>query len=178
MDFIYKFVVEKIKYKILKKINNIEIRQYPKILIALVEGFNDDESFGLLFNYISGYNKINKKISMTAPVINSKKIDMTSPVISSDNYMAFVMPSSYNRENIPIPINKNVKIRVEPERKLAVIRFGGYTNPKKIKKYEDILLIKLKSNNIILKSNPLLMRYNSPFAPPFIRRNEIGVEID
>ena len=171
-------MVEKVKYTVLKKLNNIEIREYPEIILALVENINDDKGFGLLFNYISGYNKINEKIKMTAPVINSEKIEMTSPVISKGNYMAFIMPSSYNKNSIPKPLDSNVKIKNEPNRKLAVIRFSGYSTKSKIKKYEDILIKELKINNIKTKGDPLIMRYNSPFAPSFIRRNEIGVEVD
>jgi effector-binding domain-containing protein len=170
-------VVEKVKYTVIKKIENIEIREYPELILAFVENINDN-GFGLLFNYISGYNKTNEKIKMTAPVINSEKIEMTSPVISKGDYMAFIMPSVYNEKNIPAPIDSNVKIKTIPKRKLAVIRFGGYSNIKKIKKYEERLFNVLKSNNIKIKGDPLLMRYNSPFAPTFIRRNEIGVEID
>ena len=170
-------MVEKLDYTVIKKFTKIEIRDYPEIILAIVENINDNQAFGLLFNYISGHNKINEKIKMTAPVINSEKIKMTSPVISKSNYMAFVMPSSYNANNIPNPIDSNVKIRIEPKRKLAVIRFSGYSNNSKIKKYEDILLNELKLNKIKIKGEPLLMRYNSPFAPWFIRRNEIGVEV-
>lgn len=170
-------MVEKINYKVLKKINKIEIREYPNILLAFVEGNISDSAFGLLFNYISGNNKVNEKIRMTAPVINSQKIDMTAPVFSKKNYMAFVMPSSFNENNIPIPNNPNVKIKVQSKRKLAVIRFSGYTTDNKIKKYKNKLLDELKEKKITIKGESILMRYNSPFAPPFLRRNEIGVEI-
>lgn len=170
-------MVEKVIYSILKKINKIEIRQYPEIILALVEGHNDDTSFGMLFNYISGNNKIQQKIKMTAPVINSEKIDMTTPVISNKKYMAFIMPSKYDKNSIPKPLDENVKIKIQPERTLAVLRFSGYSTSKKIKKYQEELLLELKTNNIKIIGEPLLMRYNSPFAPPFIRINEIGVEI-
>jgi len=170
-------MVEKVRYTVIEKMNDFEIRKYPELVLALVEG-DDDRAFGILFNYISGNNKIQEKIKMTAPVINSKKIEMTTPVISKDDYMAFIMPSKYNKNSIPIPVDENVKIKIEPERKLAVIRFSGYTSKNKIKKFKEKLLLELKSNNIKIKGEPLLMRYNSPFAPPFIRRNEIGVEID
>jgi len=171
-------VVEKLDYTIIKKFTKIEIRDYPEIILAIVENINDNQAFGLLFNYISGNNKINEKIKMTAPVINSEKIEMTSPVISKGNFMAFIMPSSYDKNSIPIPIDSDVKIKIEPKRKLAVIRFSGYSTNSKIKKYEDILLNELKLNKIKTKGEPLLMRYNSPFAPSFVRRNEIGVEVD
>ena len=114
---------------------------------------------------------------MTAPVINSKKIEMTAPVLSTDNYMAFVMPSYYDETTIPKPVDSNVKIRVQPKRKLAVIRFGGYSNYKKIKKYTDLILNELNINKIKVKGEILLLRYNSPFSLPFMRRNELGIEV-
>lgn len=170
-------MVEKVKYSIIEKMPNFEIRKYPELILAVVEG-EDDSPFGVLFNYISGNNKVKEKIKMTAPVINSKKIEMTAPVINQENYMAFVMPSKYDKNTIPIPSNKNVKLKFEPEKKLAVIRFSGYTTKSKIKKYIEKLFSELEKNKIKTKGVPLLMRYNSPFAPPFIRRNEVGVEID
>ena len=171
-------MVEKINYSILKKVGDIEIRSYPELIVAMVEGFSDNIAFGLLFNYISGGNKLNENINMTTPVINSQKIEMTSPVLSDKNYFAFIMPSSYDMNSIPIPLDPKIKIKSIPKRKLAVIRFGGYSNSNKIKKYKDKLLFELNSKKIKIIGEVFLMRYNSPFAPPFFRRNEIGVEVD
>jgi len=170
-------MVEKVKYKTIKKIQNIEIRIYPELILATAQGQNDSQ-FQVLFNYISGNNKAQEKIKMTAPVITSKKIEMTAPVISQDNYMAFIMPSNYNKDTIPLPIDDNVKLKFEPEKKLAIIKFSGYSTKNKIKKYKEKLFSELEKNNIKIKAEAILMRYNSPFAPPFIRRNELGVEID
>ncbi len=169
-------MVEKVKYSIIKKMPNFEIRKYPELILAIAKGENDIP-FVVLFNYISGNNKVQEKIKMTAPVINSKKIEMTTPVINQEKYMAFVMPSKYNKNNIPIPLNNKVKIKFEPEKKLAVIRFSGYSTKNKIKKYKEKLFLELEKNNIKIISEPMLLRYNSPFAPPFIRRNEVGVEV-
>jgi len=170
-------MVKKIKYEVIRKIDNFEIRKYPEFLLASVENYDDNKAFGFLFDYISGKNKIQEKIEMTAPVISSKKIEMTSPVLSNKNYFAFVMPSNYTKDNIPLPLNPKVKIKVQPQKQLAVTKFGGYASDKKVKKFGLQLLMKLKLNNIKTKGEPILMRYNSPFAPPFFRRNEIGVEI-
>ena len=79
-------MVEKAHYDIVKKLGNIEIRRYPSMLLAVVEGYKDDSGFNLLFNYISGDNIKKQKIPMTAPVITSEKIPMTAPVITKDNY--------------------------------------------------------------------------------------------
>jgi hypothetical protein len=170
-------MVQKLSYEVLKRIDDVEIRKYPKIILAVVEGYGGDSGFSLLFNYISGSNKTKKKIQMTAPVITSEKIPMTAPVISKKDYMAFALPSSYNEETIPIPTNSDVKIKIDPEKTLAVLRFSGKTSGKKVEKQIEKLYEILKNNNIQTIDDPILMRYNSPFAPGFMRRNEVGLEI-
>jgi len=170
-------MVENAPYEIVRRIESLEIRIYPSLILAKVEDFEDNNAFGLLFNYISGNNTSQKKISMTAPVITSEKIPMTAPVISEESYMAFIMPSSYDLSKIPKPKNKKIKIEIQPEKKLAVLRFSGRTNYKKTNKKFKQLLDLVKNNNFKTKGNPFLMRYNSPFAPGFIRRNEVAIEI-
>jgi effector-binding domain-containing protein len=170
-------MVEKAAYDVIKKIDNVEIRNYPELILASVKGVKDDEAFGLLFNYISGYNKSQKKISMTAPVITSEKIPMTAPVLSKKDYMAFIMPSSFDESTIPNPKDENVKIEIQPKKKVAVLRFSGYTSDKKTYKRISELLSILKKHQLKTKGEPFLMRYNSPFAPGFIRRNEVAIEI-
>jgi len=115
-------MVEKVKYKVIENIGDIEIRQYPEMILAVVDSNDDDSAFGLLFNYISGENTVRDKIKMTAPVISSKKIEMTAPVISRDNYMAFVLPSTYNKDTVPIPTNPIVKIQVQPKKSFLKLK--------------------------------------------------------
>jgi len=171
-------MVEKAHYIVVKKIDDIEVRDYPELILAIVEDFDDDRAFGLLYNYISGENKSRKKISMTAPVISSEKIPMTAPVISQKNFMAFVMPSTYDKSTIPEPKNRRVKIRIQPKKTLAIQRFSGYATSKKTELKIKQLLSTLEKNNFKTKGEPFLMRYNSPFAPGFIRRNEVAIEIN
>jgi hypothetical protein len=170
-------MVEKTPYQILKTINNIEIRKYPELILAVVEGYPDDTGFGFLFRYISGYNKSQQKISMTVPVITSEKIKMTAPVISQKNSMAFIMPSFYDKNTIPIPLDNNVTIKIQKERILAVLKFGGRTTINKVNKQMNKLLEELKNHNLKKIGNSILMRYNSPFTPGFLRKNEVAVEI-
>ena len=171
-------MVEKAPYNVVKKVGDIEIRKYPPTLLAVVKGYEGDSGFNLLFNYISGNNSSQKKIPMTAPVVTSEKIPMTAPVITKDKYMAFVLPSGYKQETVPIPENNEVKIQKQQEKIYAVFRFSGKTNEKRVQKYFQKLLNIVKDNNITIKGSPILMRYNSPFAPGFIRRNEVAVEIE
>ena len=101
-------MVEEPRYEVLKRIDSVEIRKYPPMLLATAMG--DSDPFGLLFRYISGANNGGRKISMTAPVITPKKIAMTAPVFTRGNTMSFVTPSSYTRETVPEPTDPHITI--------------------------------------------------------------------
>jgi hypothetical protein len=147
------------------------------LLFAVVEKQDEDESFGLLFRYITGENKTKSRIAMTAPVITSEKIKMTTPVITGKNYMAFSVPSVYTEATVPIPTNPEVKIEVQPKKHMAAIRFSGRTTATRVQKNTEELLKTLNTHAIQIKGESILMRYNSPFTPGFLRRNEVAVEI-
>jgi len=170
-------MTDQVPYTVVKKIEDLEIRHYPEVIFAVVEDNVDDSGFELLFQYISGENKTRRKIPMTAPVITSEKIPMTAPVISRKNYMAFALPSSYTKDTVPVPTNPAVTIDVQPEKIMAVLRFSGRTSDTKDQKYLQELITTLKTHKIQRKGEPVLMRYNSPFTPGFLRRNEVAVEI-
>ena len=170
-------MVHQVDYEVLKKLGKVEVRKYPEILLATVTGRQDDSSFGILFNYISGANRSQKKISMTAPVVSSEKIAMTAPVISDDRFFTFAMPSDYTIDTLPLPSDERVNIHVQEEKTFGVLRFSGRANPKLVKKKGTELLGILADNGIGTRGEVFLMRYNSPFAPGFMRRNEVGIEI-
>ena len=170
-------MTDQVAYDVIKKIDKLEIRQYPEVIFAVVENDRYDSGFNLLFQYISGKNKTKSKISMTAPVLTSEKIKMTAPVITRNNYMAFAIPFSYNKETVPKPTNPSVKIEVQPKKLMAVLRFGGRTPETRVQEYIQELISILNTHKIEIKGEPVLMRYNSPFTPGFLRRNEVAVEI-
>jgi hypothetical protein len=170
-------MVQKAPYQVIKQIDDLEIRHYLQIIIAVAPNSGYDSGFNLLFNYIQGANKSQKKISMTAPVITSEKIPMTAPVISDQHYMAFILPASYTQDTVPKPTNPQIKIQIQPERTIAVKRFSGRATKKDIEKQLDILYNTLQKHKIETQGESFLMRYNSPFAPGFIRRNEVAIEI-
>jgi hypothetical protein len=170
-------MTETIPYTVIRKMGTLEIRHYPEVLFAVVENGEYDSGFNLLFRYITGENTSRRKIPMTAPVVTPEKITMTAPVVTRENYIAFAMPSSYTKDTLPTPTNPLVHIEIQPEKTMAVLRFSGRTPEKTVKKNTHTLLSTLKNQNIQVKGEPILMRYNSPFTPGFLRRNEVAVEI-
>jgi len=170
-------MVETAKYDVIRKDGEYEIRRYHQMILATVEN-QGGSSFNRLFGYISGANKSKTKISMTAPVITSEKIAMTSPVISNADAMSFVVPYEYNMETVPEPTDKHVTINVVPERYVASIRFRGFAWRDSVEKQTNKLMKWLSDEKIAVTGTPELMQYNPPFVPGFLRRNEVGVEIE
>ena len=158
-------MTERIGYDLLEKTGTVEIRRYPKTVLATVEGFSDDESFGLLFDYITGGNRTGQRIAMTAPVI------------STERTFSFAMPVGKSAGSFPSPTDGRVRITEVPERTVAVLRFRGRTREKELEVYREELLRALARMGLSASSEVFLMRYNPPFVPGLFRRNELGVEV-
>lgn len=158
-------------YKVLKKEGHFEIRQYDAFYTAAVEGSSLDGSngFGQIFDYISGNNEDQKKISMTTPVFN----EMGKEKVSTE----FVMPRNYSEETLPEPSNPKVKIKKTESKLTASVTFSGTTSDKKISEHKKMLLAWIEKINMKPSGNFRLARYNPPFVPPFLRRNEILIDI-
>jgi len=168
-------MVETIKYEIIRKIGKIEIRRYPKIVIAKVE--DPRNGFNLLYRFITGENKAQKKVKMITPVV-SQQIKMTSPVISEMGTMAFVMPAEYTLENTPEPTDERVKIVQVPARIVAALCFSGGWSETHFEKETKELLKTLSEATIKTKGYVFTMLYNPPFIPGFLRRNEVAIEVE
>ena len=184
--------IEEPDYTVIEQSGKLELRRYAPTIIAetRVSGSMDKASgdgFRLIADYIFGNNTApngeQSKISMTAPVLmepQSEKINMTAPVTlaetGGDWRVAFVMPSHYTMETLPTPNNDQVTLREVPASDYAVVRFSGLAGEKKVAKKTSELLQWMKSKSLIPVGSPELARYNPPWTPPFLRRNEIRVQ--
>ena len=183
---------EEPKYTVLEKEPPFELRSYAPMIVAEVQvnGDLDDASsqgFRLIAAYIFGQNQVNEKIAMTAPVTvedqasKSAKIAMTVPVGIEPNAgkwtVSFVMPSEYTMDSIPKPINPLVQLRQIPAIKKAVIRFSGFYNQQKVDEKTLELEQWIKSRNLQSAGTPNFARYNPPWSLPFMRRNEVMINL-
>ena len=170
-------MTETIPFEITGKTGEIEFRKYPSVVLATAADDGDDRGFNLLFAFITGSNITRHTISMTSPVITSRRIAMTAPVVSDAKSMSFVMPPEKSRDDIPDPLDSRVQITTLPAREVAIIRFRGYARHEEVEAAEERLLEGLKKASIEPVGGPFLMRYNPPWTPGFLRRNEVAVEI-
>ncbi len=172
-------------HRVLMTDGQFSIRSYPSLVLASTADTNNN-SFRHLFKYISGNNKSNTKIKMTAPVINqtkSQKIPMTAPVLlANSNHhttetMSFIMPSNFTLDNTPTPLDPQVKISMLPAQKVAVLRFSGSWRASKVAKLTDKLKTWILSKKHTIIGAPRLAIYNEPWTLPPFRRNEIQIPI-
>jgi hypothetical protein len=157
---------EEPSYEVLRTLEKaIEIREYDPQIRATSQMGQENRSFGVLSEYIFGNND------------RSEQIGMTAPVVTHGDKMSFIMPKRYNLESLPKPLNDQIEIDQVQKCKVAVIRFSGFTSPKKMDEEAEKLLMALESNEIRTKGEPFLMRYNPPWTLPFLRRNEVALEV-
>jgi effector-binding domain-containing protein len=183
--------IEEAKYSVLTKDNNFEIREYAPHILAetVVEGDLEEageKAFGRLFSYISGENRTRVKVAMTAPVSQEpkgEKIKMTAPVgqerVQEKSWsVSFTMPSSYTLDTLPEPEDPKVKLRRVPARRIAAVRYSGFWSEKGYLRHKSELESWIREKGLTIIGDPIWARYNPPWTPWFLRRNEILIPVD
>jgi len=165
-----------------------EVRRYDPYLVAETQippGTEDPlgTGFRMLFKYIGGANQISRKIEMTAPVLkDAEKIPMTKPVLRRQEQgmtrVAFVLPPGYTMETAPQPNDSRIRIREIPARRLAVLRFSGYATDSVVEEKRARLVYLLSRDGLRPAGGFVEAYYNPPWTPPFMRRNEVMIDIE
>jgi hypothetical protein len=181
--------IEEAKYTVIEKDGDYELRQYEPFIVAetLVVGeFSDVGNVGFrrLYKYISGQNRKKASISMTAPVTqeaSEEKISMTAPVRQENRAgkwrITFMMPSQYDMETLPEPIDPTVKLKQESGGLVAAMRYSGRWSQKRYMEREGLLFEWIEKRGLEPAGEPIFARYNPPFMPWFLRRNEVLIPL-
>ena len=181
---------EEAGYEVLVEDGAFELREYEQLVVVetLVRGDlgeQQNSAFFRLFDYISGKNTAEQKIAMTAPVFQepeSVEIEMTAPVFQEQTEggwkMSFVLPRGYTLENAPAPTNEAVVLRQIPARRLASVRYSGFRSEAKLEQQAERLREWISGQELSMRSGPRSAAYDPPFALPFLRRNEVLIEVD
>ena len=160
---------EETNYEVVKENKIYEIRKYPNRLVIETNSVQGN-GFRKLFNYISGNNKENEEIKMTVPV--------TQEIKNENMTMQFYLPSKFNKDNAPKPVDSEVKILTIEGGYYAVIEYSGRSSDKNFLKNKDILEKALKQDDLLVLSPPIRASYNSPFTLPILKRNEVMYRVD
>ena len=169
--------IEEPAYEVLLETKYYEVRRYQPYIVAEVDVDEDfkragNTAFRVLAGYIFGDNEPQQKMAMTAPV-TAQAGDGEGPYT-----YAFVMERKYTMDTLPKPDNPDVRLVQRPERVVAVHRYSGSWSENRYREHEKRLLDALAVDRVETTGSPVFARYNAPFTPWFLRRNEIMVEID
>jgi hypothetical protein len=183
--------VEHAQYTVAQKSGTIEVRDYTPRIVAETQVSGDrqeamKQGFRIIADYIFGNNVSSSKVPMTAPVMQEPggKNSTIAPVIqdkdgSSDLWaISFVMPSSYTMETLPKPKNEAVRLKEIPSKRYAVVRFSGTPTQEKLMSEQSLLDHFINEKNLKSLSLPIYSFFNPPWTLPFLRRNEIMMEVE
>lgn len=156
-------------YEVISTLDRVEIRYYPPAMKVEVESTTtNNRNFNALFKYISGNNEDGEKIAMTTPVYMENKKDSQT--------MAFVLPAQYT-DTAPEPKGNGLRVYQSKAGYFAAIRYGGYSNPKKVQLYTEQLKKILAQAEKKIIGQALVLSYDAPYKF-YNRRNEILLEIE
>lgn len=180
--------IEEPAFRVIEQEGAFELREYAPYLIAetmVAADFMEagNVAFGRLFRYISGANVPQRKLAMTAPVTQSpgERISMTAPVqqvADGQRYrVGFIVPSQYTLATVPQPSDPRVTIREVPAGLVAVWRYSGRWTEANFRVHEKSLREAIAGRGLTAIGESHIARYNSPFALPMLRRNEVLINV-
>ena len=186
--------LEQPQYTVVQKSDLYEIRKYEPYIVAEVvvpgpESEAGSQAFSLLGGYIFGKNKGERKLEMTAPVVQtpvtmpsaSTKIEMTAPVVQTPTtngfLVQFMMPTAFTLATLPEPTDAKVKLRQVAGKTVAAHQYSGGWSQRNYDEHFNILKSALAKDGVKTKGEALYSRYNGPMTPWFLRKNEIWFNI-
>ncbi len=180
---------EEPEYQVVRELADIEVRQYAAYAVAevVVAGPADEagnQAFPILAGYIFGKNKGERKFAMTAPVTQAAtpvKLEMTAPVTQAAApggfVVQFVLPRGVTVASAPEPLDARVQLREVVPAQVAVIRYSGFWSQSNYEEHLGKLQAALRAADLAWTGEPVYARYNAPFTPWFMRRNEIWLPL-
>lgn len=160
-------------FTVLATHESFQVRSYSQRFAIGTTCTSDNSGFRALAGFIgvgsTPKNSENESIAMTAPVIKDQA-----------SGMQFVLPAKFDDiSKIPSPTDSDVKIITLPAQTGAVSTFSGWVSPSQAQQQKLNLYDALSPAGIELNEGNQwqLWQYNPPFTIPWLRRNEIWVEL-
>ena len=182
-------MTEQQRYDVVRVEPTFEVRCYPAHLVAEVEVDGTFESAGTtafrpLVSYIGGRNGTGTGLAMTAPVIQRRDeppphdVETTTTSVGPGRYVvSFVLPDDVTAQTAPTPDDPSVHVRLVPEEYAAVVRFSGRWTSSSYRGREQELTVAVASAGLVATGPARFARFDPPWTPWFMRRNEVVLPV-
>lgn len=161
-------------YQVQQGWGHIQIRHYQAHHLVSTDISGNKEyalrqGFKRLAAYIFGGNAKQQYISMTAPVMLESH--------AMNWRVSFLLPRAYALDSLPKPNDTVVFLHHQEPGHYAVIKFSGRARLKNFMEKRRVLEHFLTKNNCLDQGRVVYAFYNPPWTLPFLRRNEVWIEL-
>lgn len=187
------FAFESAEYERLEKDGSVEVRSYSPMWLAetQVDGLSfdlsGDEGFKFAGNYMFGANRpAGTSPGAASAQVNpedrpGKKLGITSPVmmepVGGGYRVSFLIPAKFTEENLPVPTHSKVSFRKVLARRIVAIKYSGDWSEANFRSKEAELRNWIQKKGVHVREPAIFARYDPPFWPKFMRRNEVWFEV-
>ncbi|MFM6963736.1 MAG: SOUL family heme-binding protein [Micrococcales bacterium] len=168
-------MTEQQPFDILAKHGDVEIRRYPAYVLVQAKSRGEfmragNQAFSPLLSYISGSNAGGQKISMTAPVLQSTENH-------DEHTVSFVMPAGFKPDSSAQPLSRELTVVEVDGHFAAAIRFKGSWDAERFEAMGQELMRRVHELGLQPLGELYWARFDPPFKPGFMKRNEAIVKI-
>lgn len=164
-------MTEQQEYTVVREFPDAELRRYARCTVADVTETGSPEqvgsrAFGPLVRYISSEN-----LAMTAPVLQQATAEQDRWTVS------FVLPGGRSLAHYPFPADSKVTLREVPEHLAMATRWSGRWSQSSVDAHTRELRASIATAGLREVGPPVWARYDPPWKPWFLRRNEVLIEV-
>jgi SOUL heme-binding protein len=169
-------MTEQQAYHVVAEYPEFELRRYAAHLVAETEVGGPFElagnvAFPRLARYIGGQNRSSRRMAMTAPVVQERGGEDRRYVVG------FVLPVDVDEADPPDPVDPTVRVRPVPAQTAGAVRFSGRWSRGSFERRKAQLLAALQDADLDVVGPPRYARFDPPWTPWFLRRNEVVVPV-
>lgn len=180
------------RYDLVVDEEHVQVRKYHSYSVAKLKIDSDEEdqsresAYMRLLSYLLGKNSRSEKLAAMAPLFQEDVTARVNALLQlASNYdpakksfqVSVILPSHTSVEDAPLPLDTDIKIEKVRPHLTAVLKFSGFCGRRKRERLAKYLSLWMHDLGYSAKSAPRVAKYNPPFTLPFLRRNEIHIDV-
>lgn len=173
--------------------SHVQLRHYYSYHVAKirVESDEDDQNretaYMRLLNYVLGRNSRHEQIEPMVPLIQEDCAARMTALMRLEHHdvdphlsafeVSMILPPDLTSETAPLPLDAEIQIQKVKPHLTAAVKFAGLCGKRKQVRLSKYLRLWLHDKGYMPVSGARLAKYSHPFTLPFLRRNELHIDV-